>query len=118
MDQVYEEVRSRYPEIGKATVYRNLSQLSEEGQIRSLALPSSPMRYDDTVFPHNHFRCRQCGEILDVDADLEKALEGKVKAPRGVLIEAVNVSFIGLCHHCNAVTTEKQAQMLQQSLSA
>ena len=101
MDQVYEEVRSRYPEIGKATVYRNLSELSEEGKIRSLALPASPMRFDDTVFPHHHFKCRQCGEILDVDLDLESAIEGKVKAPHGVLIEVSNISFTGLCGKCN-----------------
>jgi len=111
MDQVYEEVRSRYPEIGKATVYRNLSQLSEEGKILTLTLPASPMRYDDSVFPHHHFKCRQCGEILDVDLDLESTLDVKVRAPHGVLIEVSNISFSGLCGKCNVLAEECQSQM-------
>jgi len=101
MEQVYDEVCCRYPEIGKATVYRNLSQLSEEGQIQSLALPVSPMRYDDNVKPHCHFKCRQCDVVLDINVDLENTLGGLVKAPHGVLIEASSVSFTGLCDKCN-----------------
>ena len=101
MDQVYEEVRCQYPEIGKATVYRNLLQLSEEGAIQSVALPSSPMRYDGTLRHHYHFKCRQCGDILDIDVDLEELFEGSVKAPSGVLIEESNISFGGLCDRCN-----------------
>ena len=106
MDQVYEEVRRRYPEIGRATVYRNLLQLSEEGKINSVSLPVSPMRYDDSTSPHYHFRCRQCDDILDIDADLENVFEGRVKAPHGISIEAFNLVFTGLCHRCNQFTKE------------
>jgi len=69
MDQVYEEVRRRYPEIGRATVYRNLLQLSEEGKIRSVTLPASPMRYEERTLTHYHFRCKKCDDIIDIDAD-------------------------------------------------
>ena len=101
MDQVYEEVRRRYPEIGRATVYRNLLQLSEEGKIRSVTLPASPMRYEERTLTHYHFRCKKCDDIIDIDADLENAFEGKVKVPHGISIEAFNIVFTGLCHQCN-----------------
>ena len=115
MDQVYEEVRRLYPEIGKATVYRNLLQLSEEGKISSVTLPVSPMRYDERTSTHYHFRCRQCGDIMDVDADLENVFEGRIKVPPGISIEAFNIVFTGLCHRCNQ-TKDDQARMLQQGL--
>ena len=102
MDQVYEEVQQRYPEIGRATVYRNLLQLSDEGKISAVALPVSPMRYDDRTSPHYHFRCRQCGDILDVDVDLGNILENKINAPDGIVIEAFNILFSGLCQRCNS----------------
>ena len=101
MDQVYEEVRRLYPKIGKATVYRNLLKLAEEGKISSVALPVSPMRYDDRTLPHYHFKCRQCGCILDVDADLESVFEDGLSVRHGILIETIYVAFSGLCHRCN-----------------
>jgi Fe2+ or Zn2+ uptake regulation protein len=78
-----------------------LLQLAEEGEIRSVALPISPMRYDGRTFAHYHFRCRQCGVILDIDADLERIVKGRINAPSGVLIETHDVVFGGLCPLCN-----------------
>ena len=101
MEDVYEHVRRQHPGIGRTTVYRNLLQLAEEGKIRSVAMPVSPMRYDDRTAAHYHFRCRQCGTVLDVDADSENGFEGRIKVPEGVLIETHDIVFGGLCHRCN-----------------
>jgi len=101
MEEVFEEVRRRHPKIGRATVYRNLLQFVEEGEIRSVAMPISPTRYDDKLAAHYHFKCRQCGDILDIDADLKDILEGSIRAPDGVLIDTHDIVFGGLCPRCN-----------------
>ena len=101
MDAVFEEVRRKFPGIGRATVYRNLLQLAEEGKIRSVSLPTSPMRYDGRTSPHYHLRCSQCGSFLDIDADLEPFLQARINVPTGAVIETHDVIFGGLCPLCS-----------------
>lgn len=51
-DEVFELVRSEYPAITVATVYRVLDLFCEVGLISKLSTPSGKMRYD--VTPHDH----------------------------------------------------------------
>ena len=54
-DTVYENLRQIYPNISLGTVYRNLSLLSDIGEIRKLTNFGSADRYDGRVAPHSHF---------------------------------------------------------------
>ena len=56
-DTVYENLRQIYPNISLGTVYRNLSLLSDIGEIRKLTNFGSADRYDGRVAPHSHFMC-------------------------------------------------------------
>src|ERR1700760_263745 len=95
-----EEVLSRasraVPEIGRGTVYATLAELAELGLIGSVGHPE-PVRYETNVTPHDHFRCRVCLRLFDVELggrDLES------RALPGYLIEAVAVSAEGTCAQC------------------
>jgi len=119
MEEVFQEVRRQHPGVGRATVYRNLLQFAEEGRIRSVVMPVSPMRYDGNTKTHYHIKCRQCGEILDIDSDLEDILKSGIKAPKGVAIETYDVLCGGLCPPCNPIAEEEprrdggQAELLR-----
>lgn len=64
--ELYEYVQAENPRISKATVFRVLSQYSENGEIRRLHLRGTDERYDATLAPHAHMRCAFCGKISDV----------------------------------------------------
>lgn len=65
-EQVFDKARTAMPNIGLGTVYRNLNYLADQGEIRRLAIPDEPVRFDPTTQAHSHLRCIKCGKIIDV----------------------------------------------------
>ena len=68
-DTVYRNVRNQNPRISLGTVYRNLTLLAEEGEIRRLNVGDGVDRFDGDVSPHYHFVCQKCGQVLDLQID-------------------------------------------------
>ena len=69
-------------EISRATVYRNLSALAEEGCIRRIAVPVEPDRYGNTLSPHEHILCERCQKMADVCvSDIKEFWETRVGTP-------------------------------------
>lgn len=65
---IYNEVQKVMPNIGLATVYRNLTELCDIGKIKRVSAEGSVERYDANVAPHAHLVCEKCGRITDVEA--------------------------------------------------
>ena len=59
-DQVYAEIKREFPNISLGTVYRNLSLLSEIGEIQKLSNFGGADHFDGCVTPHCHFMCKEC----------------------------------------------------------
>ncbi|MFZ1992804.1 MAG: transcriptional repressor [Solirubrobacteraceae bacterium] len=96
-----EEVLSRasqaVPEIGRGTVYATLAELAELGLLGSVG-NAEPVRYETNVEPHDHFRCRLCLRLFDVElggSDLE------TRPLPGYSIDAVAVHAEGICAQCH-----------------
>ena len=56
-DMVYHEIRQTIPNISLGTVYRNLSLLSDRGEILRLSCDGKTDRFDADIRPHYHFIC-------------------------------------------------------------
>ena len=67
-ETLYAELKNDYPNLSLATVYRNLKQMAENGEIGSFSTESAT-RYDPNTMPHSHFFCKKCGCVLDIDED-------------------------------------------------
>ena len=63
---VYEAVHRTHPTISRSTVFRVLGQMAEEGRVLRISLTGSDDRFDGTVCPHGHVRCRRCGAVADI----------------------------------------------------
>ncbi len=99
-DEVYAVVQTSYPSISKATVYRNLHQLAENGQLRNVFMPDSPARYDHKLPMHYHFRCNNCGRIMDIEMDYMPKLDEEAKQNHGLKVVSHDVVFNGICADC------------------
>lgn len=99
-DMVYESVQVEEPNISLGTVYRNLSFLAENGQILKISTGIGPDHFDGFTEAHNHFVCRECGRVLDLDyvAD-EKIIADASKNFNGE-IEGYDLQFYGTCEDC------------------
>lgn len=99
-DEVYAEVVRTFPSISRATVYRNLQQLSELGEIKKCEIPGSPDRYDHRISEHYHARCTLCGKVFDMDMDYLTDLQNAVKDTHGFNITGHSIIFHGVCPEC------------------
>lgn len=67
-DVVYMNVKQEYPNISLGTVYRNLSLLTELGEIRRLRMGDGVDHYDADTSQHYHVICTECGSVTDLKA--------------------------------------------------
>lgn len=102
-DMVYESVRKNQPNISLGTVYRNLSLLAEHGRILKISTGMGPDHYDGFIEPHNHFICRCCGAVLDMEyLSEEDVITNASKSFTGI-IEEYELMFYGTCETCLSV---------------
>lgn len=65
-DWVYMKAKEVMPNIGVATVYRNLSALVDEGLIACIQSYGKADRYDGRMETHMHVQCVRCGKVIDI----------------------------------------------------
>lgn len=69
-DEIYSYINRIHPSISKATIYRILNVLVEEGQITKVDMPSGPTYFDKRLDKHHHVKCIKCQQIYDVDISI------------------------------------------------
>jgi Fur family ferric uptake transcriptional regulator len=85
-----------------ATIYRNLTDLSDVGLARRTDVGDHVWRYEaitaDHAAAHPHFVCTECGSI-ECLPELEYVVT-RTKAPRAVRLKRVEVQLRGACDAC------------------
>lgn len=99
-DEVYDEIVKTHSTISRGTVYRNLNQLVESGDIRKVEVSNAADRFDHKTFEHYHTRCTVCGTVLDVEMEYIKDLEKAIKIPNGFEFTSHDIMFKGVCSKC------------------
>lgn len=94
---VFDAVRVEMPNISLATVYRNLNELADAGEIMRIAVPGRPDRFDQLFEPHDHLVCLACGCIVDIPLISHRAM-----APKGCIISYCKLTAYGYCAWCAA----------------
>ena len=89
-----------YPSISLGTVYRNLSLLSEIGEIQKLSNFGGADHFDGCVTPHCHFMCTACGNVLDLETEGMDDLIEKAGRNFSGKITACDIRFFGTCLKC------------------
>lgn len=93
-------VREQFPKISLGTVYRNLNLLAEQGEILRFSCGDGVEHFDATVTPHNHFICRTCGSVIDLDMKSIDVINRVADEKFPGKIEGHVVYFYGTCKKC------------------
>ena len=104
--ELYELVHAENPRISKATVFRVLSQYSENGEVRRLHIAGSDDRFDATLAPHAHLRCAYCGRIRDVMFP-ELAPILSAESVEGYKVYSAEIDFLCCCPECSAAGADR-----------
>ena len=94
--EIYDAVRETLPNISLGTVYRNLGQLIESGEILSVEAVDKRVYYDGFAADHAHFVCDCCHGIYDFP--IEEATREPKRA--GFRINRCRVIHYGTCAEC------------------
>lgn len=98
---VYENVRMVYPKISLGTVYRNLTLLSDTGEILRLRLGDGVDHFDADTSEHYHVLCNGCGIVEDLDMKGKKLSIDTSILPYDGTITGHIIYFKGICKNCN-----------------
>ena len=89
----------------RATLYRNLVDLTEAGLLRRVELGDHTWRFEvvteghDGVNGHPHFVCSECGSVSCLP-ELEFRSVNRTSLPRSVEAKNVEVQLRGVCDEC------------------
>src|SRR5579875_2378272 len=95
-DEVLARASISVPEISRGTVYATLAELTELGLLMSVG-QAEPVRYELGGEPHDHFRCRLCLRLFDVEFGGRKMASQVLD---GYDVERVVVRVDGVCKQC------------------
>ena len=108
-EEVYAFIVREHPTISKATVYRNLTSLSEDGKLRHIKMPGGADRFDHQIFGHHHIECTECGCVADVPLDDAAALDARAARQTGYTGVSHDIVFRGVCPNCTQYECDKKS---------
>ena len=99
-DVVYMNVRKEFPNISLGTVYRNLTLLSDMGELLRLRVGDGVDHFDATTTPHYHFICKNCGGVTDLELPIMHSIDTVANESFSGRIDGHVTYFYGTCEHC------------------
>ena len=99
-EEIYAHVALAHPSISRSTVYRNLGQLADGGQIRRVSHLNAADRFDCELTPHHHFYCEGCAKVFDAGVGYDADLLARIPKGDPFLYKTYNITFTGLCPRC------------------
>ena len=96
------DAETRKIKIGRATVFRTLDLLAEQGALERLDLPNGEHAYVACAPKdhHHHVVCSRCGASAEVDDNGLKAVVRQIGAQSGYRVEKHRLELYGLCPKC------------------
>jgi Fur family peroxide stress response transcriptional regulator len=102
-EDIYSEVKKKYPMMSFATVYNTLEALRNQGNIQELKIDPDRKRYDPDTTYHHHLICTRCKKIADINAEFEINVPDEAKGSFEVV--GNHIEFYGTCPDCKKNTS-------------
>ncbi len=99
-DEVYQEVIKKNPNVGIATVYRNLNRLVEL-EVISRIVDKDISYFDGNGEPHHHLRCVRCGKYQDAPLGYNSKWDKQMAEASGIEILGHSITFDCICKECS-----------------
>jgi len=98
--QLYDQIKTRFPTMSQATVYKTLNLLKEIGQVLEIDLRDDSHYDGNRPHPHPHLICTRCNKIVDGDLDIDLSSIRRLEETSGYQIVRPQITFYGLCPDC------------------
>jgi Fur family peroxide stress response transcriptional regulator len=98
--QLFAKIKTQFPTMSQATVYKTLALLKEMNQVLEIDLRDDSHYDGNRPHPHPHLICMQCNKIVDGELELDLASIRKLEENSGYQIIRPQIVFYGLCADC------------------
>lgn len=100
VQMIYDSIKLKNPEIGIATIYRNIKTLTDNDQIKKIVTSDNVAHYDLATNDHVHLVCAECGKIIDINAD-ELLNVSIIEKKYDFILDLQDIQVHGICNNCN-----------------
>jgi Fur family ferric uptake transcriptional regulator len=98
-DEILTSAQASVPALGKATVYRSIRALLDEGWLAAVDVPGRSALYERAgKGHHHHFQCSHCKRVYELDGC---ASEIRGELPAGFVSTGHDVTIYGACAACS-----------------
>lgn len=102
IDDLYNAVRKKNPEIGLATVYRAMGVICEAGLAKEVDFGDRVRRFERKYRHqhHHHLVCIECGRIIEVTSPELERLQRKLARQHNFAHTRDTMKIFGICSKC------------------
>lgn len=110
-DDLWQDLLREDPQLGRATVFRAVDVLCEQGVLDRVAFADGTHRYRVCHLDghHHHVTCSVCRRVVEIDACLPSELLAAIERTTNFALEGHSVEFFGRCAGCRGAHTEPEA---------
>jgi Fur family transcriptional regulator, peroxide stress response regulator len=103
VENIYDQLKTDFPTMSLATVYRNIVLIKTMGEVLELGFSDGSNRYDgNKPYPHPHVICIKCKKIVDPELDSLDEIKKEVASETNFEILNHRLDFFGICSDCMA----------------
>lgn len=99
-EDIYEQIRQRFPSISFDTVYRTLSLFERHGMIKKVDHLADKTRYDTNLVHHYHYVCVRCKKIIDFTWKAVDYVPLPEEVKKWGKVEDRYMELRGICNDC------------------
>ncbi|MEA3304978.1 MAG: transcriptional repressor [Patescibacteria group bacterium] len=92
VEEIFARIVEKYPEAGKSSIYRNVEQLAERGELRKVIGVGKKAYFEKNKGNHAHLIDQQTGTITDIDFSDPIVVP---HIPKGFEVEHVDIKIFG-----------------------
>jgi len=103
-EEIYEQVRARYPYANISTIYRTLELLKELELVTEIDMDDGRIRYHlAEKGHHHHLICSKCGDVIDLTEHILLPLKEILLNDYDFEADLKHLAIFGLCKSCRDV---------------
>jgi Fur family ferric uptake transcriptional regulator len=101
-EEIYQDIRKRYPGLNISTVYRTLELLKETGLVTETDMGDGRVRFHSLGHEHHHHLvCSKCGKVIDLDEETLSPLTRSLSEKYGFHADLHHLAIFGRCKGCS-----------------
>jgi Fur family ferric uptake transcriptional regulator len=102
INDLYDLVKKKYPQIGLATVYRTMEVISDAGLASKVGFGDGIKHYEHKYKHQHHYHliCLKCGKVIEVTSNRLEETKRQLAKKHDFTITRATMRLFGICKTC------------------